>query len=195
MDLHFTPRRLTRLAILAALSAILYYIPGIPIVPPMYKLDFSTVPILICALISGPVDAVFALIFKDLTGLFHSSSVGVGELADLVCSAALCVTAFFVSRPDKKHKTISLVKAMVLGILAMAAAGALVNYFIMIPFYVKVMHWPLSTIIDMVNDLLPSVSSLPRLIAYATVPFNLIKGIVICAIAYPVYNQLREYGH
>ena len=41
-----TVRRLTRAAALAALSAVLYFIPGIPVFPPIYKLDFSSVPVI-----------------------------------------------------------------------------------------------------------------------------------------------------
>ena len=40
-------RNLVRIAILAAISAVLALIPGIPIIPPIYKLDFSLLPVLL----------------------------------------------------------------------------------------------------------------------------------------------------
>ena len=72
----------------------------------------------------------------------------------------------------------------------MAAVGAIVNYYIMIPFYVNVMHLSDDSIIAMMAKLVPSITSIGKLIAYATVPFNLIKGAIICVITYPLYKAV-----
>ena len=199
-----TVRRLTRAAALAALSAVLYFIPGIPVFPPIYKLDFSSVPVMLAALLLGPVDALCVLLFKDLTGLLHSSSMGVGELADFLTSAALVLCAWGVCRllPGKtdaqgkvthfgrKLGTWQLILAFVLSVIAMALAGALVNYYIMIPFYVSVMHLPEAAIVSMMAKIVPRIDSLGSLIAWATVPFNLLKGAVLCVLSYPLFRAL-----
>ena len=205
---NITPRRIARVAALAALSAVLYFIPGIPVFPPIYKLDFSTVPVMVAALLGGPIDALIVLAIKDLTGLLHSSSMGVGELADFVTSAALVLSLWgmcaLLARKDGKaassrsifilrHESLDvwkLICAFILSVIAMAAAGAIVNYWIMIPFYVDVMHLSEEKIIAMMAKLIPSVTSIGKLIAYATVPFNLLKGAVICVITYPLYQGI-----
>ncbi|MCR4621481.1 MAG: ECF transporter S component [Clostridiales bacterium] len=205
---YITPRRIARVAVLAALSAVLYFIPGIPIFPPIYKLDFSTVPVMVGALIGGPIDALIVLLIKDLTGLLHSSSMGVGELADFLTSAALVVSLWGIcaalARKDGaqasahsifilQHESLDIWKlicAFILSVIAMAAVGAIVNYYIMIPFYVNVMHLSDDTIIAMMAKLVPSITSIGKLIAYATVPFNLIKGAIICVITYPLYKAV-----
>ena len=205
---RITPRRIARVAALAALSAVLYFIPGIPVFPPIYKLDFSTVPVMVAALLDGPIDALIVLVIKDLTGLAHSSSMGVGELADFMTSAALVVSLWGIcallakkggEESSKRsvfilrHESLDvwkLICAFVLSVIAMAAVGALVNYWIMIPFYVKVMHLSEEKIIAMMAKLIPSVTSIGKLIAYATVPFNLLKGAVICVITYPLYKAV-----
>ena len=205
-----TTRRIARVAVLAALSAVLYFIPGIPVFPPIYKLDFSTVPVMVAALLDGPIDALIVLVIKDLTGLAHSSSMGVGELADFMTSAALVVSLWgicaLLAKKDSqesskrsvfilRHESLDvwkLICAFVLSVIAMAAVGALVNYWIMIPFYVKVMHLSEEKIVSMMAKLIPSVTSVGKLIAYATVPFNLLKGAVICVITYPIYLSVSR---
>ena len=188
MNTHFDSKRIARIGVLAALSALIYLIPGIPIVPPIYKLDFSTVPVVIAALVAGPVDALIVLVIKDLTGLLHSSSMGVGELADFLCSAALIFPVWLMCR--KRFSGRRMAWGSVLSVLSMAVVGAIVNYFIMIPFYVNVMNFPLEKIIALIGDTISYVTSLPRLIAFATVPFNLFKGAVICVLAWPLYRAL-----
>ena len=183
-----TVRRLTRAAALAALSAVLYFIPGIPVFPPIYKLDFSSVPVMLAALLLGPVDALCVLLFKDLTGLLHSSSMGVGELADFLTSAALVVCAWGVCRL-LPGKTDAQGKVTHFG-RKLGAVGAAANYFIMIPFYVSVMHLPEAAIVSMMAKIVPRIDSLGSLIAWATVPFNLLKGAVLCVLSYPLFRAL-----
>ena len=199
-------KRLTRASALAALAAVLYFIPGIPVFPPIYKLDFSSVPVMLAALLLGPVDALCVLLIKDLTGLLHSSSMGVGELADFLTSAALVVCAWGMCRlmPHKadaegkaKHfgKALTLWQLMLafaVSVIAMALVGAIVNYYIMIPFYISVMHFPEEAIISLLAKTVPRINSLGSLIAWATVPFNLLKGAVICALSYPLYRSLEH---
>ena len=184
----YNAKRMARVGVLAALAALLYLIPGIPVIPPIYKLDFSTVPVLVAGLISGPIDALIVLLIKDLTGLLHSSSMGVGELADFLCSAAMVLSAWWLFK-----KKLPGLPVAVLSTLAMGLMGAVINYFIMIPFYVKVMSFPLDKIISLVSATVAWVKDLPSLIAFATVPFNLLKGAVICALAYPIYRAIKKY--
>jgi len=183
-----TTRRITRAGVLAAVAAILYALPGIPIITSIYKLDFSNVPVILAGLMAGPLDAIAVLLVKDLTGLLHSSSMGVGELADFLTCIALILPVCLINRGSAKP--LRLVVAFASGIVAMALVGALVNYYVMIPFYVAVMNFPLEGIIAMIQGVIPAVDSLLKLVLYATAPFNLLKGTIVCAMAYPVYRAL-----
>lgn len=186
---HTSVARMTRVGALGALAAILYFIPGIPIIPPIYKLDFSTVPALIAALFGGPVDSVIVILIKDLTGLIHSSSSGVGEIADFICSAALCLPVCLMKKQTEKGWR-RIIAVSVISTLIMTAVGCLVNYFIMIPFYVKVQGFPLNSIVTMISAAVPAVKDLPTLICFATAPFNLLKGLAVCLIGFPVWKRL-----
>ena len=79
---------------------------------------------------------------------------------------------------------------LLLGIVSIVVVGALANYFIMIPFYVNAMHMPLETILAMIAKVIPPVDTLPRLILLATVPFNLLKGVVLALVTFLLYKRL-----
>lgn len=187
---RYSVRVMARVASLGAIAAILYYLPGIPVIPPIYKLDFSTVPVWIAAFLMGPVKGIIVALIKDLIGLIHSSSSGVGEIADFLCACALTVSSAVFYRKWKKPAL--KVTAMVVGIVFMVLVGAAVNYWLLIPFYVNVQGLPLDTIIEMVAASIPSVDSLPKLVAFATSPFNLLKGAILAVITWPIYRKLEK---
>ena len=94
---------MTRIAILGALSAILFMI-EIPVVA-FYKLDVSTLPALLGAFSMGPWAGLGILLIKDLFGLLHSGTMYVGELADFIMGAAFILPAELIYRHKKSRKT------------------------------------------------------------------------------------------
>lgn len=179
---------IARVGVLGAIAALLFLIPGIPIVPPIYKLDFSTVPVLLGGFSLGPVPGLLILLVKDLLGLTNSSSMGVGELADFLASAAMMLTAVAIYR--RHHSRRGALIGLIAGTAVMTAAAALINYYIVIPFYVAAMNMPAEAIVSMIGKVIPAVDSLPKLIAFATTPFNLLKGVVLSVITFLLYKRL-----
>lgn len=179
---------IARVGVLGAIAALLFLIPGIPIVPPIYKLDFSTVPVLLGGFSLGPVPGLLILLVKDLVGLTNSSSMGVGELADFLASAAMMLTAVAIYRCH--HSRRGALIGLIAGTAVMTAAAALINYYIVIPFYVAAMNMPAEAIVSMIGKVIPAVDSLPKLIAFATTPFNLLKGVVLSVITFLLYKRL-----
>lgn len=184
---------LARIGVLGAIASLLYLWPEIPVIPPIYKLDFSTLPVLLGGFAMGPVSSLFILLIKDLTGLLHSSTMGVGELADFLCSGLFVVSACLVYRRERTRA--GALKGMALGVVVMVAAGALANYFIMIPFYMKVMNFSAEAIVGMIANVIPAVDSMGKLILLATAPFNLLKGVVLCLVTLLVYKRLSPLLH
>ena len=186
---QFTPRISARIGVMGAIAAVLYaLVPGIPIIPPIYKLDFSTAPVLISGFAMGPLPALCVLLIKDFVGMFHSSTMYVGELADFVTAAAMTLTCCAVY---KRHRTLrGALVGMLLGVAVMGLSGAAANYFIMIPFYVKVMNMPMEAIVSLIAKTIPAVDSLPKLILLATVPFNLLKGVALSLVTFALYKRL-----
>lgn len=188
-----TPAHLTRIGVLSAISAVLFIFPEITIIPPIYKLDFSTLPALLAGFSLGPVSGVLVVLIKDITGLLHSSSMGVGELADFLMSASFVYAASIVYK--KRHNFKGAVMGMLLGIVVSTIISALTNYYIMIPFYVGAFNMTNEAIVAMIAKAIPAVTSLWKLILFATVPFNLIKGVVLCLVTMLIYKRLSPLLH
>jgi riboflavin transporter FmnP len=186
-------RNIVRIGVLGAIASVLFYFPEIEIIPPIYKLDFSTLPALLGGFSMGPAAGVWILLIKAVTGLLHSSSMGVGELADFLMSAALVVPAALWY--GKRRTMRGALTGMLMGILLMTAVGALANYYVLIPFYRDVMGLPIETIIQMIAATIPPVDTTWKLILMATTPFNLIKGIVLCGITALLYKRLSPLLH
>lgn len=190
---RFTAAYMARIAILGAISAILYVFPEIPVIPPIFKLDFSTFPALLAGFSLGPVGGLLVIAVKDLTGLTHTSSMGIGELADLLMSGAFVMAASMVYARRKTFK--GAVTGMALGTLAITLMGVLANYFIMIPFYGAVFNMTNEMIIGMVQKTIPAVDNMWKLILLAVVPFNILKGIALSAVTVLTYKRLSPLLH
>ena len=91
-----TTRELTTIAILAAIAAVLFMV-EIPVVL-FYKLDLSNLPVLLGTFSMGPVAGTLILLVKSVLGLLHSSSQGVGELADFLMGFAMVLPAGLIYR-------------------------------------------------------------------------------------------------
>lgn len=190
----FTAGLITRVGVLSAIAVVLYmFVPSIKVVPPIYSLDFSALPALLCGFALGPAAGVLVTLIKDIIGLLSTSTMGVGELADFLMTGSFVLSAAWIYRRNKTRSGALI--GMLCGIVAMAVMGALCNYFILIPFYVTVMNLSEQAIIGMISATIPAVDSLGKLIALATVPFNLLKGAVICLLTMVLYKKLSPILH
>ncbi|MBR2719189.1 MAG: ECF transporter S component [Clostridia bacterium] len=182
---------LTRIAVLTALASILFLI-EIPVVA-FYKLDLSNLPVLLGAFSMGPVAGVIILALKSFIGMLHSTSMYVGELADFIMGAAYVLPAalLYMRRKDRKTALIG----MAVGTVAMIIVAVLVNWKIMIPFYMNAFGMPMEAVIGMATKVLPFVDTQWELLAYVTAPFNLLKGVVLSLLTYLLYKRLSPLLH
>ena len=189
MSKTFSTQNLTRMAILAAAASILFLL-EIPVVA-FYKLDLSNLPVLLGAFSMGTVPGLVILALKDLIGLLHSSSAGVGELADFLMSAAMIVPASLMYHRNKTRKTA--LTGMVVGTVCMAVVGVLANKWIMLPFYMGAFHMDLEGIVRAAN--VAVVDSEWKLLLLITGPFNLLKGAVLSVVTGLIYKPLSPILH
>ena len=185
----FTVGVMTRVAILAAAASILFLI-EIPIVA-FYKLDLSNIPVLLGAFSMGPVPGLIILALKSTIGLLHSSSAGVGELADFVMGAAMVVPAAIIYHRQKNRK--NAIIGMVVGTVCMVVAGVLINKFVMLPFYMGAFHMDMDGIIKAAG--VAGIDSEWKLLLLITGPFNLLKGVVLSIITALIYKPLSPVLH
>ena len=180
---------MTRIAILAAAASILFLI-EIPIVA-FYKLDLSNIPVLLGAFSMGPVPGVIILALKSAIGLLHSSSAGVGELADFVMGAALVIPASVIYHRNKNRK--NAIIGMAIGTVCMVIVGVLMNKWVMLPFYMGAFHMDMDGIIKAAG--VAGVDSEWKLLLRVTGPFNLLKGCVLSLVTGLIYKPLSPILH
>ena len=185
----FTVGVMTRVAILAAAASILFLI-EIPVVA-FYKLDLSNIPVLLGAFSMGPVPGLMILALKSAIGLLHSSSAGVGELADFVMGAALVIPAAMIYHREKTRK--KAIIGLLAGTLCMVVIGVLVNKWVMLPFYMGAFHMDMDGIIKAAG--VAGVDSEWKLLLLVTGPFNLLKGVVLCLVTALIYKPLSPILH
>ncbi|MBQ6513840.1 MAG: ECF transporter S component [Clostridia bacterium] len=180
---------MTRIAILAAAASILFLI-EIPIIA-FYKLDLSNIPVLLGAFSMGPVPGVIILALKSAIGLLHSSSAGVGELADFVMGAALVIPASVIYHRNKNRK--NAIIGMAIGTVCMVIVGVLMNKWVMLPFYMGAFHMDMDGIIKAAG--VAGVDSEWKLLLLVTGPFNLLKGVVLSIVTALIYKPLSPILH
>ena len=191
----FSVFTMTRIAALTALSAVLFLTVEIPIVA-FYKLDFSNLPALLGAFAMGPLPALIILVLKTgihllIKGL--GSTIGIGDLADLIMSVAFVLPAALIYSRNKNRK--SALVGMATGTLCTIVVGVLVNWLVLIPAYMAAYHMDINAIVGMATKTLPFVDTEWKLLLFVTAPFNLLKGIVISLITFLIYKPLSPILH
>ena len=117
----------------------------------------------------------------------------VGELADFIMSAAFILPASLIYRKHKTRKT-ALV-GMAVGTLCMIVVSVLVNWKMMIPFYMTAFNMDMEAIIGMAQKALPFVDTEWKVLLYVTAPFNLLKGFVLSLLTFVLYKRLSPMLH
>ena len=182
---------MTRMGILTAAACLLDLIPGIPMFGSIYKLDFSLLPVLLGTFSMGPVEGVIILLLKCLIGWAHSTTMGIGKLAEFLMGLMLVVPAGMIYRANKTRKTAIL--GMVIGTLCMVVGAVVVNKLILFPFYMTAFHMDMEKILKMVT--VAGIDTEWKLLLLVTAPFNLIKGVVLSVITAIIYKPLSPILH
>lgn len=182
---------IAKIAILSALAFVLmlFEMPLAFIAPPFYEMDFSDVIALIGSFALGPVAGVFIELLKNLLNILFtgSSTAYVGELANFVTGCAFVLPAAIVYK-YKRTRKFALI-GLIASALSLAAVGALMNNFVMVPLYAK-LYMPMETILGMAASIFPSIDTLWEMILLCVVPFNLIKGALCGVITFVLYKKL-----
>ena len=196
----WSAQMIARIGVLSALSAILYWIPGLVIIAPFYKLDFSSIPAVFAGFAMGPMAALLVTLIKNLTGILHSSSGAMGQLADFIMSGTYAVVAALIYQ--KYRSTGRTALPLIGGTLAMVLISAPANAWVVVPVYSWLLNMSVETIVGAINASLqamgelvgitmPVVDSLWKMIVMATLPFTLFKGVVLSIIIALLYRYCK----
>ncbi len=185
-------KTLAKIAIMAAVAVVIMLVsfPLPSIAPSFYKLDFSEVAVLIGSFALGPLAGIAIEALKVLLNLvFNGTNTAfIGEFANFLMGCALVVPAGFIYQKNRTRK--GAVIGIVVGIISMVIAGDLLNYFLLIPAYVSIAHFPLEAIIAAGTKIFPFINSTLSLVLVCVTLFNLVKGILVGIITALVYKRV-----
>lgn len=174
---------LTYAALMTALAIILSYFPEIPLAffAPWLKLDFSFTPLMLLGLSTGPAMLFISLLITNVVHILGGTTGGVGELANMIVGLALLMPPAVMYRKNRTRR--SALAGMGIGVVLMAIAGVLSNYFILLPAFFGAAFE---------ENMRGMGMTLSGYLAAAIVPFNLVKGVINSLVAYVLYKRLSK---
>lgn len=186
-------RTVSFVAVFGAIAAVLMLI-EIPLffAPSFYKIDLSEIPILICTFYLGPAAGVFCELIKVLVKLLikGTSTAFVGDFANFFVGCSLVLPASVVYHCKKTKK--SAVLGLITGTLVMTVFGSFFNAVYLLPKFAQLYGLPLEDIIAMGTMVNPAISSVSTLVAFAVVPFNLLKGAIVSLLTLLLYKRVER---
>ena len=200
METKKKTHKLAVAAMLAAIAAVLQFIEfSIPIMPSFVKLDLSDLPALLGAFALGPWWGVLIELAKNLLHLPFGASAGVGEACNFVLGAVFVIVAGLIYH-RRKTRASALLGASA-GALVMALASLPLNYFVVYPAYVAVLHFPEEAIISAYEAILgkiahfPTANPLLNCLLIFNVTFTFAKGLLNVLISALIYKPLSPLLH
>ena len=192
-------QNLIKMAFLSAIAVILMQYAGLKLpalFPSFLEIDLSETPAIVAILVINPWAGMVVVVMKNILKalIFGTNTAYVGEVANLLVSVAYILPLTLIARKKKDLKSVTI--GIVLGILAIAVAGGVVNYVLTLPLYAKLMM-PMETIVNMGTIINPAITDKLTLVLYSIVPFNLLKGAVVAvasiAFVKAIYPMLRLF--
>ncbi|MGB9679641.1 MAG: ECF transporter S component [Thermoanaerobacteraceae bacterium] len=180
---------IVKVGFLSALAFILMYLEfQVPLFPGFLKLDFSDLPALIGAFALGPVYGVMIELVKNLVHSTVTQSAGIGEIANFTVGSIFVYTAGIIYNRNKTRK--NALFAMIISVFVMAFSASLLNYYVFLPLYQKVMGWPMDAIVGMGRAVNGSIVDVKTLVAYGIFPFNILKGVMLATVTLLIYKKV-----
>lgn len=197
-------KRIAFIAAFSAISGVLYCFLKfpLPIFPSFLDINFSMIPIIICAFMLGPWDACICLLLRFVVKIIGpgTGTAYVGELADIFMGLATAIVSGCIYKYTKwKAKApIAFVSVIVVWVLT----GIITNVFINIPFYLQFYFdgaWePLIGMCDSAFKLISfgrATVNVDNFMMYyvflAVIPFNLLLSGIVAGITALIHKRLR----
>lgn len=176
--MKFTVKKITTLAMLAALAYVVMVFVRIPIMPaaPYLEYDPKDILLVMAGFLIGPVESTIIIILVCALELVTVSSSGlIGFAMNVIASLCFVLPAAFIYRIKKTQ--FNAILGLLVGVLSMTGSMLLWNY-IMTPIYMGVPR-------EVIAGMLPTVF----------LPFNLIKAGINMALTLIVYKPISIVLH
>ena len=185
-------RFLTRVSMFSALSTVFYCwlkFP-LPFFPPILKVSFSNLFIIIGSLLTGPIGGIIISVIRFLLKLILSptSTAFIGELTDLIIalSVALPASITYLLIHNKKGGMLGILFSFISWIVM----SLVVNVLISLPMYLNL--YGLDACLGMFKAFAPDITeeNLTSIyLLYFILPFNALVAFVNCGLALIVYKK------
>ena len=197
---QYSPVRLiSRIAIFGAMSTILYVVPvfkfALPFFPSFLEIHVDEIPAFVAGFAYGPFTGIAVIAIKTVMKFVFNgvtATMGVGELTDLILSSVYVGIATFIYQKKRNLKGVAIgfgVATLVQVIVAM-----FINVYVMIPFYMNVMNFPLDRLLGAMQAANPAITDVEWSYAFfAVLPFNLLKDAIVIAITFVIYRSLHKF--
>ena len=192
-------KQMSVIGVFSALSVILYYFGkfNLPFFPSWLDIQFSDVPALLVSFMYGPISGALSIVVRFFAKLPGTSTVGVGEFADLLIGLSLVVTAGIIY---KKHRSFKgALCAMAFGMLAGTVVATISNWLILIPAYKGIAGFPqaaltgtMDVIISGKNGVVTDDNFMVYYLFVGVLPFNLFRYTLVFAITLILYKRLHQ---
>ena len=193
----FTTGNIAVMAVLTAISYVLYMFVKLPLpfFPPWLDIQVSEIPALIAGFAYGPYAGVLVIFVRFIIKLPATITVGVGELADLILSATLVLISSIIY---SKNRTIKgALTGTIIGVITCTILSIFVNWFILIPAYINIAHFPLPALANMLNGevqkLLDITITPDNFMFYylliGVLPFNFIRYVIVAVLTFILYKR------
>lgn len=178
-------RRLTVIALLAAISFVLMVFPQFPLIPgaTFLKIDFSFVPVLIGALMLDLKSGYAILILRSLLKVLLNNS-GVNDYIGLpmnIVAMGVLLTVIMLMVGHRELTVKRFIAGSILVTVGLTLAMVILNYVYAVPLYAMFANFDIKATIGLGTYLL-----------WMVIPFNLIEGIILTAVAGLVFVALRR---
>ncbi len=189
-------KKMVTISILAALSVILYYFIKfpltiiIPIIPPFLKVHFSNVPVYIGGFLFGPISGSIIVFIRFVAKLPGSSSLGVGELSDLIIGLATVLVSSLIYYKKKTKKRALLSSGLI--VVVWIVSAVITNWLFILPIYINL--YGFNAVFGMLSSIpgITAENTMLYYILFGVIPFNLILALVVSFITFIFYKQLSN---
>lgn len=192
-------RMITRIAVFGAMSTILYVIPvfkfSLPFFPSFLEIHIDEIPAFIAGFAYGPWTGIAVIAIKTVMKIVFNgvtATLGVGELTDLILSSLYVGIATFIYTKKRNLKGVAI--GFGVATLVQVFVAMVVNVYVMIPFYMNVMNFPVDGLLRMMQVANPAITDVGWSYAFfAVLPFNLVKDAIVIVITFILYRSLHMF--
>ena len=82
--------------------------------------------------------------------------------------------------------------SLALGTAVMSVFGSMFNAWYLIPKFSELFGMPMDAIISMGTAVNSAITSLPTLVLFAVVPFNIVKGVLVSILTMLLYKRVEK---